>query len=102
MPDYLNIARRALESPAVSESHPFPGGAAKEAVNSSQAHPITAQEAGSLESVLKGRVIELWSTRAGRLFIVADDEDAALLAERRGIVYTAAEVRRIVRIDDPE
>jgi hypothetical protein len=32
---------------------------------------------------------------------VADDEDALLLGERRGIVYTAAELGRVIRICDP-
>lgn len=80
MADYLNIARQALE----------PGDALRE-----------GQEPESLESVLKGQAVELWSTESGRLFIVADDKDAVALGEPRGIVYTAAEVRRIVRISDP-
>lgn len=40
-----------------------------------------------LEGVLKGLAIELWSDRAGRLFIVADEEDARRLGEPRGTVY---------------
>jgi hypothetical protein len=58
-----------------------------------------------LESVIKGRVIELWSDKAGRLFLVADQEDARLAMERyglrRGEIYTASEARRIVAIGDP-
>lgn len=57
------------------------------------------------ESVLKDRAIELWSTAAGRLFLVADEEGARLAVERlgarRGEVYTAAEARRIVAVNDP-
>src|SRR5688572_18155986 len=59
------------------------------------------QEAEPLEGVLKGLAIELWSDRAGCLFIVADEDDARRLGEPRGVVYTAAELRRVVQIDDP-
>ena len=77
MPDYLKIARRALDPPKEPD------------------HPET------LEEILKGRAVELWSNAAGRLFIVADEDDARRLGESRGIVYTATEVRRVVRISDP-
>lgn len=77
MPDYLRLARRALERPNE------PG----------QPEP--------LEDVLRGRAIELWSDAAGCLFIVADEEDARRLGEPRGTVYTAAELRRVVQIGDP-
>ena len=59
------------------------------------------QEPEPLEGVLKGLAIELWSDRAGRLFIVADEEDARRLGEPRGTVYTADELRRVVQIVDP-
>ena len=55
----------------------------------------------SLESVMKGLAIELWSDAAGCLFIVADEDDARRLGESRGTVYTAAEMRRVVQIGDP-
>lgn len=59
-----------------------------------------------LEAVLKGRAIELWSDKLGRLFLVADEEDAKGAMDRyrmqRGEVYTAAEARRIVAVRDPE
>ncbi|MGA2185131.1 MAG: hypothetical protein ABSH47_19100 [Bryobacteraceae bacterium] len=77
MADYLRIARRATQLP-------------KEA---SQPEPF--------EDVLKGWVIELWSDAAGRLFIVADEDDARRLGEPRGTAYTAAEMRRVVQIGDP-
>ena len=77
MPDYLSIARRALE------------------------RPEEGRQPEALEDVLKGRAIELWSDVAGCLFIVADEEDARRLSEPRGAVYTAAEMRRVVRIGDP-
>jgi len=77
MPDYLSIARRAVD------------------------HHEAKQQPVSLEDVLRGVALELWSNAAGRLFIVADEEDARLLGEPRGIVYTAAELRRVVRINDP-
>ncbi len=63
--------------------------------------PIVQGEIGSLESVLKGLAVELWSDAAGRIFIVADDDDARRLGEPRGIVYTASEMRRVIRIGDP-
>ena len=77
MPDYLSIARRALERPK---------------------EPMQPEP---LEDVLRGRAIELWSNDAGSLFIVADEADARRLGEPRGMVYTAAEVRRVVQIHDP-
>ena len=76
MPDYLSIARRALERPM---------------------EPIQPE---SLEDVLKGLAIELWSDAAGALFIVADEDDARRLGEPRGTVYTKAEMRRVVQIRD--
>ncbi|MFN0171526.1 MAG: hypothetical protein ACKV22_34345 [Bryobacteraceae bacterium] len=63
---------------------------------------MAAQEPDSLESVLKGLAVELWSDATGSLFLVADEEDARRLSEPRGTVYTADEVRRIVQIGDPE
>ena len=67
------------------------------------ANPESAPE--PLEAVLKGQAIELWSTAAGRLFLVADEADAghAILrfGLRRGEIYTAAEARRIVAVNDP-
>ena len=59
------------------------------------------QEPEPLEGVLKGLAVELWGDRAGRLFIVADEEDARRLGEPRGSVYTADELRRVVLIGDP-
>ncbi|MGD0579689.1 MAG: hypothetical protein ABSC08_12250 [Bryobacteraceae bacterium] len=77
MPDYLSIARRALDR-RKEPRQPEP-----------------------LEDVLKGRAIELWSAESGCLFIVADEDDARRLGEPRGTVYTAAEVRRVIQIRDP-
>ena len=77
MPDYLSIARRALERPREPRQHE------------------------PLKDVLKGLAIELWSDDAGGLFIVADEDDARRLDEPRGTVYTAAEMRRVVQIGDP-
>ena len=54
-----------------------------------------------LEEVLKGRAVELYLADGDRLFIVADEADAAQLGEPRGTVYTAAEVRRVIQIADP-
>jgi hypothetical protein len=58
-------------------------------------------ERESLEGVLKGLAIELWSDAAGGLFIVTDEDDARRLGEPRGTVSTAAELRRVVQIRDP-
>jgi hypothetical protein len=77
VPDYLGIARRALAGPG------------------------EPKQSELLEDVLKGLAIELWSDRAGRLFIVADEDDARRLGEPIGTVYTAAELRRVIQIEDP-
>ena len=66
-----------------------------------ETQPTAEQEPRSLESVLKGLAIELWSDAADCLFIVADEDDTRRLGEPRGTVYTAAEVRRVVQIGDP-
>lgn len=58
-------------------------------------------ETPRLEDVLKGRAVELYLADGDRLFIVADDEDAAQLGEPRGSIYTAAEVRRVLQVTDP-
>ena len=58
-------------------------------------------EIAPLEEVLKGRALELYLADGERLFIVADEDDAATLGEPRGTIYTAAEVRRIVQVTDP-
>jgi hypothetical protein len=59
----------------------------------------------SLEPVLTGRAVELWSKSTGRLFLVVDEEDARLAEERfragRGEIYTSAEARCIVTISEP-
>jgi hypothetical protein len=80
MPDYLSIARRALDRPR---------------------EPRQPRQPEPLEDVLKGLAIELWSDAAGCLFIVADEDDARRLGEPRGTVYTADEMRRVVQIGDP-
>lgn len=59
-----------------------------------------APEIPTLENVLKGRAVELYLADGDRLFIVADEEEAAKLGEPRGAIYTAAEVRRIVQVAD--
>jgi hypothetical protein len=58
-------------------------------------------EIPTLENVLKGRAVELYLADGDRLFIVADEADAAMLGEPRGTIYIAAEVRRIVQVADP-
>ena len=77
MPDYLNIARRALEG--TNKPH----------------------QSAVLADVLKGLAIELWCDAAGRLFIVADEQDSRRLGEPRGAVYTAVEAQLVIQIGDP-
>ncbi len=60
------------------------------------------REPRPLEAVLEGQAIELWLAGGDRLFIVADEEDAKLLEQEQGCVYTAEEVRHVIRIKDPE
>lgn len=67
-------------------------------------HNLGGAEPQSLEAVLKGLAVELWSDRSGRLFIVAGEEDGNRLMAagvERGEIYTAAEARRIIQIGDP-
>ena len=81
MSDYLKIAREVMRE---RQTAPRP------------------EAAKSLEAVLKGQVLELWSDALGeRFWLVADEDDAALLGEPRGTIYTAAEARRVVQIADP-
>jgi hypothetical protein len=80
MSDYLDIARRVQ----------------RERQDTPETEPVE-----SLEAVLKGRAVELYLAGGDRLFIVADEDDAGLLTEPRGNVYTAAEVRRVIQIGDP-
>jgi hypothetical protein len=54
-----------------------------------------------LDEALKGRAVELYLADGDRLFIVADEADAAKLGEPRGTIYTAAEARCIVQVADP-
>ena len=57
---------------------------------------------GPLEAALKGHALELWSDTFGeRFWLVADEDDATVLGEPRGTVYTAEEARKVVRIADP-
>lgn len=69
---------------------------------------LDGKEAGrertdSIEDVLRGRAVELWSDAAGgRFWLVADSADANRLNEPRGTVYTASEARRLATIRDPK
>src|SRR5262249_27315900 len=80
MSDYLEIARRVLRDRSTAPANPN----------------------WRSEDVLRGSAVELWSDDAGALFIVADEDDARRLGEPRGSVYTADEVRRVVKIAEPE
>jgi hypothetical protein len=90
--NYVEIARRVIQERAVKGETTMP-------MQPKYKRPE------SLESVLQGKAIELWSTAAGRLFLVASEEDARQAMERfgalRGEIYTAAEVRRIIGVNDP-
>ena len=56
-------------------------------------------------SSLKGQAVELWSDRAGRLLIVADEADAKLAMQRfaagRGEVWTPDEIELVLVVRDP-
>jgi hypothetical protein len=57
------------------------------------------------KSSLKGTAVEVWADSAGgRIWIVADDEDARLVAEKwdasKGTIWTGAEVELVARIND--
>ncbi len=84
MTDYLDIARRIL-------------------AEQGRAGGSIALRSEPLESILKGRAIGLFSDLVREnLWIVADEQDAVLLGEPRGRVYTAAEVRAVIAIKDLE
>jgi hypothetical protein len=80
MSDYLKIARELIRK-----------------------RPLTdVPDDSSLESILKGSAIELWSDALGeRLWLVADEADAIQLAQPRGRVYTGAEARMMIRVPEP-
>src|SRR5437763_13809104 len=81
MSDYLDIARKIMGCQPRAARH---------------------ESVIPLEEVLKRQALELWSDSLGeRLWLVADEEDAALLSEPRGRIYTANEARLVVQIADP-
>ena len=63
--------------------------------------PGAASEIHSLEEVFQGRAVELYLVYGDRLFIVADQADAANLGKRRGAVTTVPKVSPIVQVKDP-
>lgn len=87
---YVEIARRVIQARAVPHLIP---------------QPVIDKLTEPVEEALGGRTVELWSTAAGRLFLVADESDAVQAVERfgphRGEIYTMAEARRIVAVKDP-
>jgi hypothetical protein len=55
-----------------------------------------------LASILKGRAIAMYCDLVKEtIWLVSDDADAQRLSEPRGAVYTAAEIRELVRLTDP-
>jgi len=85
----------------------FDGASESHRVDEPANHPLKPfpKSEPRTEWALKGQVVELWSNTAGRLFLVADEEDAHLTMERycppRGEIYTASELRTIVAVGDP-
>jgi hypothetical protein len=56
-----------------------------------------------LESILKGRAIAMHCDLVREMiWLVSDEADAHRLGEPRGAVYTAAEIRELVRTNDPD
>ena len=94
---YVEIARRVIQARAVTQDIT--------PQHTIDERPEPVERVEPLEEILRGRAVELWSTAAGRLFLVADEVDAARVAERFGArlgeIYTAAEARRIVAVKDP-
>lgn len=76
---------------------------AKEALRDGPLTPL-GEPSESLQCVLKGNAVELWSTAAGRLFLVADEADAREALKRfglrRGEIYTGIEATRIIALKD--
>jgi hypothetical protein len=62
---------------------------------------VAEAEQRAPEPDLKGQAVELY-WRGESLFLVADEDDAARLAEPRGQTYTIAEATLLARIEDPE
>jgi hypothetical protein len=78
--DYLEVVRRVI---AEQQSQPEP--------------------AETLAQVIKGRAIALYCDPLNEtIWIVADEQDAELLGEPRGTVYTAREAMCVVAVADVE
>jgi hypothetical protein len=88
MTDYLAIARRVVAEKRRTSQEPLES---------------LPNERVPLEEVLKGTALLVVSDiDEERIWIVADEDDAALLDEPRGTVYTAQEVRVLASIRDPQ
>ena len=78
-------------------------GAALELLTAQQGAQPPATPPEPLEAVLKGQAIALYADLVKEtIWLVADEEDMALLQERRGSVYSASEIHEVTKIDDPE
>ncbi len=65
--------------------------------------PSVRRSSGTLEEILKGQAIGLFCNELDQtLWLVADEEDARLVGERRGLVYTSEEIRLVASIGDPD
>ncbi len=76
---------------------------AREAAAVLRADPIGVKSVLHKRSLLKGSAIELRHDGMGRLWIVADEADAAIVIRRgaeRGQVWTSAEIEIVARIED--
>ena len=97
MGDYLEMAKHALQRYRTQQHAdvvPPP---------SFVPDPLGLEETEPLESVLKGQAVALYCDLIKEtIWLVADQEDALKLGERRGSVYTAREVREVIKITDPE
>jgi hypothetical protein len=67
--------------------------------------PGKSPEIGVPDTTLKGHAVELWCDRTGgRVFIVADEEDAreamSRFSARRGEVWTPGEIELVSQIED--
>ena len=103
MTSYVEMARQVLA--AMGTTADLRGDGPETAISPAELH----QQSGSSERLarpsLKGQAVELWSDLAGgRLYIVADEEDAQEAIKRfgagRGEVWTPGEIELVAHIQD--
>jgi hypothetical protein len=110
MSNYVEMARTVMatrvgttecDSPATIETVPAAGPAPYSRVSQNAQNKAPDAPAPSL----KGQAVELWCDQAGgRVFIVADEQDAQevlrRLGARRGQVWTPGEIELVASIED--